>query len=828
MTCTRRGVAAAAAMSCVLASLANAGLVDPALDEAMRAVEPGATVSALVYMTDQVDLVGLQEEFDAARTSRRDRHEIVVSSLQKVAAFGQADFLDHVVAETAAGNVKSHKSFWISNIVQVEATPAAIRAMAERADVDRIYLDYPIETITPVSDGPAEGGPVTGAIEPGVVAVRAPEAWALGYDGSGVLVSHMDTGVDGNHPSLASRWKGVDPAYAGNPQWAWFDPWLGDNSFPYEDAFNTHGTHVMGSICGGAPGDQIGVAPGSQWIAAGAIDRSGAGIDGTVTNAIEGFQWIADPDGDFTTVWDVPRTNSNSWGLLTVHGYPDCDETFWGFVDAVEAAGCAVFFAAGNEGTSGLRRPADRGTTEYSSLAVAAVNANDPSWPIASFSSRGPTSCGPGGTTAIKPDISAPGDDVRSAAPGGGYSIKSGTSMAAPHVNGVAALVLQANPELTVNELKQILYETATDLGAAGEDNTFGYGMIDAYEAVQRALISVQLTFSFPDGHPEFINPSGNTVIRVAVAGQAGTPAPGSGVLHFRYDTGPYTTVSMNEVAPNLYEARFPGFPCGAAVEYFFSVETTLGETAYAPFDAPTTVFSADAYSGIAVAYEDNFEADSGWTVSSENLTDGEWQRGVPAGLGDRGDPLVDGDGSGSCWLTDNVAGNSDVDGGPTRVTSPIFDISSLDTPNLSYYRWFTNDDNDADNLLIEISNNGGASWVTLENVVGNTNGWIQSTFLVSDFVAPSSQMRLRFSAADNPNDSVTEAGIDGIRVTELVCDTEPCEGDVDGSGVVDFDDLLGVLAAWGCPGCPNEDLDDSGTVDFGDIVLLLASWGPC
>ena len=207
-----------------------------------------------------------------------------------------------------------------------------------------------------------------------------------------------------------------------------------------------------------------------------------------MADSIEAFEWLVDPDGNPTTSWDVPSVCSNSWGLVTSHGYAPCDETFWSYIDACEAAGIIVLFSAGNEGTSGLRRPGDRATTEYNACAVAAVDEHTAGYPIADFSSRGPTYCTPGGGAAIKPDIAAPGYDTRSALPGGSYGTMSGTSMASPHVNGVAVLIREACPDLTPDEVKQIMYETAFDLGTPGEDNTYGWGLVDAYEAVNLAL----------------------------------------------------------------------------------------------------------------------------------------------------------------------------------------------------------------------------------------------------------------------------------------------------------------------------------------------------
>jgi len=443
-------------------------------------------VSMLVFLNDYVDIKTLDSEMNRQKITLRERHETVVVSLKQKAEATQGNLVEYLTERQNMEKVVDFKPYWISNLIRVDAPISEFQNIRKRDDVLEIYYNYEIELIEPVRNEPNVDQVGMFTPENGVQAVRAPEVWDLGYTGEGILVANIDTGVDGNHPALASRWAGVaDPNYAGHPEWAWLDAYSGQNNFPF-DSYG-HGTHTMGTVCGGDPGDQIGVAPGAYWMAARAID-CGGGIAQTVADAIESFEWMIDPDGDPETNWDVPAVCSNSWGLVTAHGYPPCDETFWSYLDACEAAGIVILFSAGNEGSSGLRRPSDRATDDYRTCAVAAVDAHYPSWPIADFSSRGPTYCTPGGDPAIKPDIAAPGVDVRSAWPGGGYHDLDGTSMASPHVNGVVALMRQANPDISVQDIKQIIYETAYDLGTTGEDNSYGWGMIDAYEAVQRAL----------------------------------------------------------------------------------------------------------------------------------------------------------------------------------------------------------------------------------------------------------------------------------------------------------------------------------------------------
>jgi subtilisin family serine protease len=819
----------------VLAGQAHAGVVDPDLDAVMKQAGPGEVISTLVYLADRVDLTATTRQLELQRADRRTRHEAVIRALQQKATATQGDLAAHLNALRTQGRVQRFDTFWIGNIVRVDAAAAEIRLLAQRPDVERIYVNYEIERIEPVAQRP-DAVRAGRAPEPGVTAVRAPEVWAQGITGEGVLVATLDTGVDGNHPALASRWRGLDPAYAGHPEWAWFDPVPPGTSFP--TAFGSHGSHTMGTVCGGAPGDEVGVAPGAQWIHAAVIDR--VDIPTTIADALLAFEWMVDPDGDPGTVFDVPHVCSNSWGIATFHsqGAPynnPCDEGFWAHLDACEAAGTVILFSAGNEGSSGLRRPADRATDDYRTLAVAAVDGNNPSWPIASFSSRGPTFCTPFGTAAIKPDISAPGVSVRSCSPGGGYYFSDGTSMASPHVNGVVALMLQANPELSVEEVKQILYDTAFDLGSPGEDNDYGWGMVDAFEAVQTALSTVSLVFSFPDGRPSVFDPLGGTTIRINVSGSEVNPVPGTGM--FYYSTGgPFTAAAMSETAPNEYEAVFPPFDCLADVSYYFSAEADSGDTVFNPFSAPAATYSAEVYSGIAFDFRDDFETDQGWTVQDDpGLLTGTWERGVPAGGGDRGDPAADADGSGQCYVTGLADGDNDIDDGATTLTSPNMDGSDPEM-SLAYWRWYSNNfgaDPENDIFVVEVSDDGGFSWVNLETVGPSgpevMGTWFRKEFLIADIpgVSNSSQFRVRFTASDLNAGSVVEAGVDGVEITKIYCETSGCP-DLTGDGMVNVQDLLTMLSAWGPnPGHP-ADLDGDGTVDVSDLLTLLASWGPC
>jgi len=465
----------------------GAGHVDFDLQDKLNGMAATEPISVLMYL-EQVDLDGLVFDLNREGASRQTRHAEVVYALQNMADGSQPQVIADLEARIIAGGVDSFDSYWVANCIHVNTTAGQVDSLATIPGVETIYFNYPIELIAPVDSldprNDAAFNPF-GTPEIGLVAINADDCWAAGYDGTGILVANLDTGVQGNHEALESRWAGLRPEYAGHPEWAWLDYNAG-SATPWDHAW--HGTHTMGTICGGSPGDPVGVAPGAHWMAGGGLDAGS--IADTVAGNILVFQWMVDPDGDPSTVWDVPAVVGNSWGVTTGHGYPDCDTTFWTHLDAMHAAGTVIIFAAGNEGSGAttLRRPGDRATNDYTTHAVAAVDAAIAGWPIAGFSSRGPTFCTPGGGAAIKPDISAPGVDVRSAWSNGGYGNSGGTSMAAPHVAGVVALILQACPDLTPEEVHTIIFDTAFDLGPAGEDNDYGNGMIDAWAAVQAAL----------------------------------------------------------------------------------------------------------------------------------------------------------------------------------------------------------------------------------------------------------------------------------------------------------------------------------------------------
>ncbi len=374
-------------------------------------------------------------------------------------------------ASAAAIDITIERSYWLAPMLALQVSAGDVARRAALPGVASVIEDAPL-----LGANPVRSVSVTAAVDAtaaGQNAVGARALWNSGLTGKGTLVASIDTGVDGLHPALKDRYRGLRTGVAAS----WRDPFGG--TFPDDPV--GHGTHTIGTVLGRQTDDTVGIAPDAEWIAAGVVDR-GLTFSQTIQDLLDAFQWLADPDGDPTTRSDIPDVVINSWGVP--QGIlPVCDETFWQVVDNLEALGAVVIFAAGNEGPGpgSLRIPADRGDEALKCFAVGAVDAQAAVPDAAPFSARGPASCNP---DIIKPEILAPGVNVRSCKVGGGYQIMTGTSMAAPYVAGAVLLLRQYNPDATPLEIKQALVHSATDIGTPGPDNQTGYGLLNIPAAI--------------------------------------------------------------------------------------------------------------------------------------------------------------------------------------------------------------------------------------------------------------------------------------------------------------------------------------------------------
>jgi choice-of-anchor B domain-containing protein len=313
------------------------------------------------------------------------------------------------------------------------------------------------------------------------------------------------------------------------------------------------------------------------------------------------------------------------------------------------------------------------------------------------------------------------------------------------------------------------------------------------------------LTFAFPSGAPEFIPPGGG-----AVQFEVSENMPGdleAGTVKFHYSTGgPFTTIGATPLGGDLYQASLPALTCGSQIEYYLSARSTDGVTWRDPPAGGTQVYVATAAVSEAVTYEDTLETATSWLVGpGDTATTGIWTRVNPVGTAAQPEDDHTPSPGVFCWVTGQGSagggvGDNDVDGGVTTLRSPIFDASGLNDPQVVYWRWYSNNQGSnpgEDVFRVDISNNGGSSWVALE-VVGPTGsdtlgGWIEHRARIADFVLPTNNMRLRFRAEDaGAGGSIVEAAVDDLQVVDLDCTADvsltsvsPASGPFDGGNVV-------------------------------------------
>jgi subtilisin family serine protease len=447
----------------------------PALSAQLTAAKPGEYVQAVVRMAT----------FPKLQAIRGDRAK-VFNELRSVAAQSQQALVDHLATPDMRTKAKVLNRFWIDNLVLVEATPEVIRAIAERPDVAEVFDNFKL-TIPPKQASNEQYQPQQTQTQlwDSIKKIGAKQVWTTyGFTGAGIVVGGLDTGVDITHPDIAGKMRTnnpADPTYPGG--WAEFDANgnIVSGSVPHDS--DQHGTHTTGTAIGGnASGYAIGVAPGAT-LMHGLVIPGGSG---TYTQVAAGMQWIIDPDGNPATDDGADVVNMSLGGPTSAQMITPTDNMC--------AANVFPSFAIGNSGP-GSGTTGSPGNVP-SAYAVGAVDSNDV---IASFSSRGPITWNnpPYVGTYTKPDISAPGVLIYSSIPGGTWQWHgdgfdwSGTSMATPHVTGTVALMRQANPILTVDQIKQLLAQTAIDEGTAGMDNDYGWGRVNAFAAVSAALTGI-------------------------------------------------------------------------------------------------------------------------------------------------------------------------------------------------------------------------------------------------------------------------------------------------------------------------------------------------
>jgi serine protease AprX len=448
----------------------------------------------ILYLQQQADLrpaAGLQDKTEKGR--------FVYLTLTRTAQTTQRPLLQ-LLDQLGA----TYRPYWIANMIWVRAGRDVLERLALHPAVAHVYANPSVQAQLPAErtqePDTSQWEPTTlSGIEWNLSKVGADRVWASGFQGQGAVFGGQDTGYDWDHPALKLQYRGWDGESADH-NYNWHDaihendpltepgnPCGFDSFEPCDD--HGHGTHTMGTMTGTeGSANQIGMAPQARWIGCRNMEQGW----GTPTTYAECYQWFLAPTdlaGNHPDPNQAPHIINNSWSCPPQEGCTD-PTALQTVVENVRLAGILTVHAAGNSGPGcgTINTPA---AIYDASFTVANSTADD--W-LATSSSRGPVLVD--GSGRVKPDITAPGTNIRSAWLGESYSILNGTSMAAPHVAGLAALLISARPELAgqVDTLEWLITQTAIPLvgpiescgGIASTtfpNNSSGWGRIDAWRA---------------------------------------------------------------------------------------------------------------------------------------------------------------------------------------------------------------------------------------------------------------------------------------------------------------------------------------------------------
>ena len=547
---------------CSMAGYAQA-VIDPLLSEEMTRRSDDEKIKVIVIMKSQYDRAQMNRRADYY-VNRSERREFVVNELKAFADASQYD-LRHSLAEMQRNDMTTEPVvLWMANALYFDATKAAIQDLAYRNDIEIIGFAKEYNWIPDGEE--ATPAMVTREITQNVIQVHANQVWELGYTGQGVVVAVIDTGVNYHHVDLADHlWDGgTDFPNHG------YDVYNHDND-PIDDM--GHGSHCAGTVCGdGSGASQTGMAPDATLMCVKCLDGSG---NGGAQSISEGIQWAVEHGCDlFSMSLGLPNSSIPDRTLLR----HTCE--------AALDAGVVAAIAAGNEGNSTWMYPIPNNVRvpgscpppymdavqgenpggQTCSVCVGAVNYNDAA---ANFTSRGPvtwqnTEFGDypyqPGIGLIRPDVCAPGVDIKSLnyQSNTGYTTMSGTSMATPCVAGCMALMLSKDINLTPADVCRILEETALHL-SEGKSNTFGFGRVDVFQAIEAIQLGAIRYNSFAINDPEgnnnhHLNPGESVMMTLTMDNV--TEEPVSNVNLVLATEDPNVTITDNTVdfpnfAPN-------------------------------------------------------------------------------------------------------------------------------------------------------------------------------------------------------------------------------------------------------------------------------------
>jgi bacillopeptidase F len=706
-------------------------------------------VTFLVKLKDQVDTVKVakdsvakasQQKLTSAKTDLLKRSTIV-SELRIKSDDTQGNLKNYLQNEKNKGNVKDYTSYYIVNGMSITATENVMKEIAAMPEVESLKPNGTVKLVESKKTI-ASNVPASGTIEWGLEKIGAPAVWNMGIDGTGTVVASLDTGVQWDHPALNTKYRGYDPANPTTPnnEFNWFDATAGHKLIPYDDG--DHGTHTMGTMAGSEANgtNKIGVAPGAKWIAAKIFDAAGNATDAGIIAAGE---WMLAPKAlDGTPHPEkAPNVINNSWG-----GDPIVDDWFRQIVKNWKAAGIFAEFSAGNTTETNLGGPGSvANPANYpESFATGATDLNNM---LADFSLRGPSQYG----GILKPEISAPGVNIRSSIPGNSYEGGwNGTSMAGPHTCGLVALLLQANSSLTVAQLEEIIKNTATPRTdaeySATPNNGYGYGVINAFDAVSSIMgglgeVKGQV---FKEGKDSVPPTYTHTPVTEGFAGASITLTAdvqddisvSKVELQYKSNIGDqWASVATEIKEGNFNSGKYEGtIPADKVIAPSLSYRWKI--TDFGNNQTISDYYTINVKSGITVGYSTDFETvPADWKTSGTSA----WQLGKPTS-GPKA--AVSGEKVYATNLADKYLVDSDM-----TLTMPVIAVPQTGNCYLQFKHWYETEKN-YDKGYVNVSTDG-KTWTTLKTYTGASSGYLSEQIDLAPYAGKTITIAFNFKCDD-------------------------------------------------------------------------------
>jgi len=630
----------------------------------------------------------------------------------------------------------------------------------------------------------------TGQVVGGLVGIPGADvgvvsAWSMFAGVENVTVAIVSTGVD-PHPEFADRLlTGI--SFVGDPL-----------SSLDECGTGTHMAGVIGAARANFTGvnGMVGVCPTSYILPVRVSNGCRHGLSATS----QGIRWSVDHGADIIVV--SAAFSSGDAQLLQA-------------IDYAAGFGVMVVAPAGNISDNTLVFPAS-----YDNCVSVSSTTNQDT--LTNFSNYG-----------VGLDVAAPGENIFSSWLGDTYvELSESGSTAAALVAGAAALLKSYNPGLTWVQLRQLINDTADQVG---DPSFFGSGRLCIGCAMPQAL-PPSLRFEHDLLRVKVITPNDSTTTTIRLVDVSDVADVDRVFLHYHVDDGLWKVSSMRHLIGETYELRWPAIPCGSVVEYFLSAQSVGNAIVLDPVTAPLRLYHVRGQQRV-VLFEDDFETDAGWlSIDSTGTAKGLWERVIP--IGTIAQPAYDASPQAGmlCYVTGQhvpgqSAGFNDVDGGPVELWSPPIPIPSRNV-ELSFSCWVESLGSGVpDSLTVEVSTDDGQSWIQID-LIPATAGWVSQVYPLRDvagFSGPA--MRVRFSIADL-DASLTEAAVDNVRITWLPCTS--ASHDVDGDGRVNLNDFKVLAACLDGPGSIIKDaacqvFDVSGTyeVDLNDFSSFQRRFNP-